>query len=49
MAALRDAVLAHVKILEAEYQRARENGYDEAFDWEYVPDYMEKYITRILT
>lgn len=49
MCALRDAVNHHVPTLEAEYAKAVENGYDKAFDWEFVPKYMEDHVTRILT
>lgn len=49
MATLREAVIRHAPTLEAEYQKAVENGYDAPFDWEYVPKYMEDHITRILT
>jgi hypothetical protein len=49
MAALRATVIAHAPILEEEYQKAVENGYDKCFDWDYVPKYMEDHVTRILT
>ena len=47
--ALREAVIRHAPTLEVEYQKAFANGYDKAFDWEYVPKYMEDHVTRILT
>jgi hypothetical protein len=49
MAALREAVIRHAPTLETEYQAAVANGFNEPFDWEYVPKYMEQYVTRILT
>lgn len=49
MAALRDTVINHAVTLQAEYEGAVENGYDQAFDWEFVPKYMEDHVTRILT
>lgn len=48
MAQLREAVIRHAPVLDAEYQQAAKNGYDKPFDWEYVPAYMERYVTRIL-
>lgn len=47
-AQLRETVIRHAPILEAEYQAAVKNGYEKGFDWEYVPKYMEDHITRIL-
>ena len=50
MAALRDTVLRHVVTLQNEWAEANENGYEGgSFDWDFVPEYMEKYVTRILT
>lgn len=49
MCALRETVIRHAPELEIAYQAAVENGYDKAFDWEYVPKYMEDHIARILT
>ena len=49
MAELRTRVVHHAPVLEAAYQRAVENGYDRALDWEFVPKYMEDHITRVLT
>jgi len=48
-AALRDTVINHAVTLQIEYEKAVENGYDQPFDWEFVPKYMEDHITRILT
>jgi uncharacterized protein (DUF1810 family) len=48
MAELRARVVSHAPVLEAAYQRAVENGYDRAFDWEFVPKYMEDHVTRVL-
>ena len=49
MCELRERVIRHAPVLEVEYQKAVANGYDKAFDWEYVPKYMEDHVTRILT
>ena len=49
MCELRERVIRHAPVLEAAYQEAEKNGYDRAFDWEYVPKYMEDHVTRILT
>ena len=49
MANLRERVILHSRELERHYQEARENGYDQPFDWEFVPKYMEDHVTRILT
>jgi hypothetical protein len=49
MAALRQKVILHATELEKRYQDATANGYDQAFDWEYVPKYMEDHVTRVLT
>jgi hypothetical protein len=49
MAALRDTVMRHAVQIDVEYQKAHANGYDESFDWDFVPKYMEDHITRILT
>lgn len=49
MCNLRETVIRHAPVLEEEYQKAVANGYDKAFDWEYVPKYMEDHVTRILT
>lgn len=48
MCALRETVISHAPILETAYQAAVKNGYDKAFDWEYVPKYMEDHIAGIL-
>jgi hypothetical protein len=47
--ALRETVIRHAPILQEAWVRAHENGYDEPFDWEFVPKYMEDHVTRILT
>lgn len=49
MCQLRETVIKHAPILQEAYERAVENGYDNAFDWEFVPKYMEDHVTRILT
>lgn len=49
MCNLRETVIRHAPVLEVEYQKAVANGYDKAFDWEYVPKYMEDHVARILT
>jgi len=48
MAALREVVIFHAPELELAYVQAVANGYDKAFDWEYVPKYMEDHVARIL-
>lgn len=48
MCTLRETVIRHAPELETAYLAAVANGYDKAFDWEYVPKYMEDHITRIL-
>ena len=49
VAALREKVISHAPTLDEKYREAVANGYDEAFDWEFVPQYMEDHVTRILT
>lgn len=48
MCALRETVIRHAPTLQEAYERAHANGYRQAFDWEFVPKYMEDHITRIL-
>jgi hypothetical protein len=48
-ASLRAAVIRHAPQLQEAYERACDNGYNEPFDWEFVPKYMEDHVTRILT
>lgn len=48
MAALRATVIRHAPTLQEAYERAVDNGYDQPFDWEYVPKYMEDHIARVL-
>lgn len=48
-AKLRETVILHAPTLDEAYQRAMRNGYDQPFDWEFVPKYMEDHVTRILT
>lgn len=48
MAALRALVIRHAPTLQEAYERAVDNGYDQPFDWEFVPKYMEDHVTRVL-
>lgn len=48
MARLREVVITHAPILVAKYHEAVRNGYDKAFDWEFVPKFMEDHIAGIL-
>ena len=47
-AATRATVIRHAPQLQEAYERACDNGYKDAFDWEFVPKYMEDHVTRIL-
>ena len=48
MGQLRATVIRHAPTLEENYQAALANGYHDAFDWEYVPKYMEDHVARVL-
>lgn len=48
-AQLRATVIRHAPVLQEAYERACDNGYSDAFDWEFVPKYMEDHVARILT
>jgi hypothetical protein len=49
MAGLRRTVIRHAPQLQEAYASACDNGYTAAFDWDFVPKYMEDHVTRILT
>lgn len=41
MAALREHVAALALTIELAYQEAKRKGYDDCFDWEFVPKFLE--------
>ena len=47
-AQMRLTVIRTAPILEQAYQAAVANGYSDAFDWDYVPKYMEDHVARVL-
>lgn len=49
MVPLRCAVIKHAPQLFKAYEAALANGYDKNFDLDFIPQYMEDHVTRILT
>lgn len=47
-AELRGRVLDQAKRCEVDYVHARDRGYGDTFDWDFVPEWMEKHIEEIL-
>jgi len=40
---MRHLAIVHADQCHLDYAKAVEDGYDDAFDWDFVPDWVEKY------
>ena len=45
---LREKVILHSRDMETYYQAALANGYTKDFDRDFIPQYMEAHVTRVL-
>ncbi len=42
---MRHLAIVHADQCHLDYAKAVEDGYDDCFDWDFVPDWVEKYFT----